>query len=252
MYAYRMVKSRLLQYSVSTETCIKRFMSEDTPIILQSGADDSMPADAVVIWLHGLGADGNDFVPIVSELKLPDSLNIRFIFPHAPIRPITINQGYRMRGWYDIISLDIADRDDETGIIESSNSLMRLCDQQIAQGIAAEHIVLAGFSQGGAIALHAGLRYVNKLGGIMALSTYLPMPQQLAQQATDANRNTPIFMAHGLHDEVVALQFGMQTRTLLQQRGYPLQWHDYAMGHSVCMEEISDIGAWLAHILHEG
>jgi len=252
MSAYRMVKGRLLQYSVTTETRIKRFMSEDTPIILQTGADDAMPTDAAVIWLHGLGADGNDFVPIVTQLKLPDLLNIRFIFPHAPLRPITINQGYRMRGWYDITSLDIANSDDETGIIESSNRLMRLCDQQTAQGIAAERIVLAGFSQGGAIALHAGLRYVKKLGGIMALSTYLPMPQQLAQQATDANRNTPIFMAHGLHDDVVALQFGMQTRTLLQQRGYPLQWHDYAMGHSVCAEEINDISAWLARILNAG
>lgn len=224
-------------------------MSDDNPIILQTDPDDSREADAAVIWLHGLGADGSDFVPIVSELKLPDALNIRFIFPHAPLRPITINQGYRMRGWYDITSLDIANRDDEAGIVESSAMLTRLCDQQLAQGIAATRIIVAGFSQGGAIALHAGLRYAHTLGGIMALSTYLPMQQRLQQESTAANRNTPIFMAHGLHDDVVATQFGQQTRALLQQQGYRVQWHDYAMGHSVCMEEINDISNWLERIL---
>lgn len=224
-------------------------MSDDNPIILQTCPDDSRKADAAVIWLHGLGADGSDFVPIVSELKLPDALNIRFIFPHAPLRPITINQGYRMRGWYDITSLDIANRDDEAGIVESSAMLTRLCDQQLAQGIAATRIIVAGFSQGGAIALHAGLRYAHTLGGIMALSTYLPMQQRLQQESTAANRNTPIFMAHGLHDDVVATQFGQQTRALLQQQGYRVQWHDYAMGHSVCMEEINDISNWLERIL---
>ena len=213
--------------------------------------EDPAAADAAVIWLHGLGADGNDFVPIVSELGLPASLHIRFLFPHAPVRPITINQGYRMRGWYDITSLDIANRDDEAGIIESSNYLGRLCDEQQAQGIASQRIVVAGFSQGGAIALYAGLRYPQPLGGIMALSTYLPMQQRLEQEAVDANRKTPVFMAHGQHDDVVAPRFGMQTRSLLQQQGYQLQWHDYAMGHSVCMEEISDIGDWLTTVLTE-
>jgi phospholipase/carboxylesterase len=224
-------------------------MHDEQPIILTSGTDDPAAADAAVIWLHGLGADGNDFVPIVSELGLPASLPIRFLFPHAPLRPITINQGYRMRGWYDITSLDIANRDDEAGIIESSHYLSRLCDEQQAQGIASQRIVVAGFSQGGAIALHAGLRYPQPLGGIMALSTYLPMQQQLEQEAVDANRMTPVFMAHGQHDEVVAPQFGMQTRNLLQRLGYQLQWHDYAMGHSVCMEEIGDIGDWLTAVL---
>jgi len=224
-------------------------MSDDNPIILQTDPDDSREADAAVIWLHGLGADGSDFVPIVSELKLPGALNIRFIFPHAPLRPITINQGYRMRGWYDITSLDIANRDDEAGIVESSAMLTRLCDEQLAQGIAATRIIVAGFSQGGAIALYAGLRYAHTLGGIMALSTYLPMQQRLQQESTAANRNTPIFMAHGLHDDVVATQFGQQTRALLQQQGYRVQWHDYAMGHSVCMEEINDISNWLDRIL---
>jgi phospholipase/carboxylesterase len=226
-------------------------MSDDKPIILQTRPDDAGDADAAVIWLHGLGADGSDFVPIVSQLNLPASLNIRFIFPHAPLRPITINQGYRMRGWYDITSLDIANRDDETGIIESSDSLTRLIDEQLALGIAPDRVIVAGFSQGGAIALYAGLRYARTLGGIMALSTYLPMPQRLQQEAAAANRDTPVFMAHGLNDDVVALPFGQQTRSLLQQLGYRLQWHDYAMGHSVCMEEISDISDWLARILHE-
>ena len=221
-------------------------MSEDEPIILHSGPDDP---DAAVIWLHGLGADGNDFVPIVPELRLPDTLSIRFLFPHAPIRPITINQGYRMRGWYDITSLDIANRDDEAGITESGDYLSRLCDEQLAQGIASERLIVAGFSQGGAIALYAGLRYPKRLAGIMALSTYLPMQQRLEQEASIANRHTPVFMAHGQQDEVVALQFGLQTRALLQQQGYPLQWYDYTMGHSVCMEEINDISDWLTAIL---
>lgn len=224
-------------------------MSDDNPIILHTGPDDAREADAAVIWLHGLGADGSDFVPIVSELKLPDALNIRFIFPHAPLRPITINQGYRMRGWYDITSLDIAERDDEAGIVESSAMLTRLCDEQLALGVAAKRIIVAGFSQGGAIALYAGLRYAHTLGGIMALSTYLPMQQRLRQEATAANRETPIFMAHGLHDDVVATPFGLQTRALLQQQGYRVQWHDYAMGHSVCMEEINDISDWLERVL---
>jgi phospholipase/carboxylesterase len=224
-------------------------MSDDNPIILQTDPDDSREADAAVIWLHGLGADGSDFVPIVSELELPDALNIRFIFPHAPVRPITINQGYRMRGWYDITSLDVANRDDEAGIVESSAILTRLCDEQLALGIVAERIIVAGFSQGGAIALYTGLRYARTLGGIMALSTYLPMQQRLDQEAAVANRDTPIFMAHGLHDDVVATQFGLQTRALLQQRGYRVQWHEYAMGHSVCIEEINDISNWLCRVL---
>jgi phospholipase/carboxylesterase len=223
-------------------------MSDEKPLVVHSGSAANA-ADAAVIWLHGLGADGNDFVPIVSELKLPASANIRFIFPHAPVRPITINQGYRMRGWFDVTSFDIAGRDDETGIIESANALMKLCDEQVAAGITAKRIIVAGFSQGGAIALYAGLRYPQTLGGIMALSTFLPMSHRLEQEATEANRNTPIFMAHGLHDEIVALKFGLQTRTLLQQYGYRLQWHDYAMGHSVCMEEIRDISLWLGSIL---
>jgi phospholipase/carboxylesterase len=223
-------------------------MTDEKPLVVDTGST-ARDVDAAVIWLHGLGADGSDFVPIVSELKLPAELNIRFIFPHAPVRPITINQGYRMRGWFDVTSFDIAGRDDEAGIIDSADALMKLCDEQVAAGITAERIVVAGFSQGGAIALYAGLRYPHRLGGIMALSTFLPMQHRLQDEASDANRNTPIFMAHGLHDDIVALKFGLQTRMLLQQHGYRLQWHDYAMGHSVCMEEIRDISAWLGRLL---
>ena len=219
-------------------------MSDEQPIILQTG-DAASRADAAVIWLHGLGADGNDFVPIVAELALLPTANIRFIFPHAPVRPITINGGYRMRGWYDITSLDIANRDDTEGIIDSAQTLSRLCDEQVAQGIAAERIIVAGFSQGGAIALYAGLRYPQRLGGIIALSTYLPMQQQLESEASPANRDTPLFMAHGLNDDIVALRFGQQTRDKLQQQGYHVEWRDYPMGHSVCIEEIRDLNTWL-------
>ncbi len=224
-------------------------MSEDTPIILHTGPEDAGKADAAVIWLHGLGADGNDFVPVVPELRVRPDARIRFIFPHAPVRPITINGGYPMRGWYDITSLDIANRDDEAGIQESGDRLMRMCDEQAAQGVATERIVIAGFSQGGAIALYAGLRYAKPLAGIIALSTYLPIAQRLPQEAADANRNTPVFMAHGRQDEVVALRFGQQSRDRLQQLGYPLQWHEYAMGHSVCAQEIADISDWLNRVL---
>jgi phospholipase/carboxylesterase len=224
-------------------------MTDDSPIILQTDPDDTTEADAAVIWLHGLGADGSDFVPVVSELVLPDAVNIRFIFPHAPVRPITINQGHRMRGWYDVTRLDIANHNDESGIVESGAFLTRLCDQQIALGIAPERIIVAGFSQGGAIALYTGLRYASTLGGIIALSAYLPMQQRLQQEAAAVNHDTPIFMAHGLQDDVIPVQFGLQTRSLLQQHGYRVQWHDYAMGHSVCREEIHDISSWLGSVL---
>ena len=222
--------------------------SEDAPIIFETHPDE--PVSAAVIWLHGLGADGSDFVPVVSELDLPTNINSRFVFPHAPVRAITINQGYHMRGWYDITSLDIANRDDVEGIQESAQILSRLCDEQIASGIASNRIIFAGFSQGGAIALYAGLRYPEKLAGIMALSTYLPLGDTLAQEASAANRDTQIFMAHGLQDDIVALQFGVRSRTRLQQLGYPVQWSDYPMGHSVSIEEIHDISNWLKNTLN--
>ena len=197
--------------------------------------------DAAVIWLHGLGADGNDFAPIVAQLHLPTELSIRFIFPHAPVRPITINQGYQMPGWYDITSLNIVDKEDEAGIKASSDAIRALCQKQQDLGIAPERIILAGFSQGGAIALHCGLSHPEPLAGIMALSTYLPQCTQL----NEANQNIDIFMAHGQTDDVVSINSGALSRQRLEKSGYNVKWHEYAMPHSVCVDEIQDIRNWL-------
>lgn len=205
--------------------------------------------DSAVIWLHGLGASGNDFAPIVPQLGLPDALAVRFIFPHAPIRPISINQGYEMPGWYDIYNQDIVSGEDEAGIIETSEIIQQLCIEQEALGIAANRIILAGFSQGGAIALYCGLRYPNALAGIMALSTYLPLHAHLDKTASSSQKNTDIFMAHGTRDDVVTPQFGKQSYTLLKEAGYAINWHEYAMPHSVCLQEITDIGMWITHRL---
>lgn len=199
----------------------------------------------VVIWLHGLGADGHDFEAIVPELQLPAETAIRFLFPHAPYRPVTLNNGYVMRAWYDVASLDFTHDEDADGIGESAELVQQLIRQQRAAGIRSEQIIIAGFSQGGAIALHTGLRHVEPLAGVMALSTYLPLSSRLAQEAGMANRHLPIFMAHGIQDEVVRYEYGVASRSLLQQQGYTLQWHDYNMGHSVCGEEINDIRQWL-------
>ena len=201
--------------------------------------------DAAVIWLHGLGADGNDFVPLVEQLQLPADTGIRFIFPHAPVRPITLNQGYRMRGWYDLYGLSPDDREDEAGIREASAAIAQLCRQQVAQGIQSQRIILAGFSQGGAVALHCGLRYPEPLAGIMALSTYLCLPQQLATQISPAARNTPVFMAHGRQDDILAYDFGKHSADRLVAAGVTLEWHGYDMGHTVSPAEIADIRRWL-------
>ena len=201
--------------------------------------------DSAIIWLHGLGADGSDFSPVVPQLKLPDNLPVRFIFPHAPVRAITINQGFQMPGWYDIASTSIIEHEDVDGIVESSNAIRQLCEIQEAQGIDSTRIILAGFSQGGAIALHCGLHYPRPVGGIMALSTYLPQCAALDTPETTANRATPVFVAHGSQDDVVAPQYGRQSCEQLQAAGYPVAWHEYPMAHSVCMEEIQDISAWL-------
>jgi len=198
--------------------------------------------DAAVIWLHGLGANGNDFVPIVKQLHLPDNFSIRFIFPHAPVRPITINQGLEMPGWYDISSLSIVDEEDEAGIIASSAAIHDLCKTLEEEGIAADRIILAGFSQGGAIALHSGLNYPKALGGIMALSAYLPKCSNIE---TCNDRKTSVFMAHGLQDNVVAPVFGKQSRQRLEEAGCEIAWHEYPMAHSVCIEEIQAISRWL-------
>ena len=207
--------------------------------------DPATPADATVIWLHGLGADGFDFVPIVNELRLPPTLAVRFIFPHARPRPVTINNGFVMRAWYDITSLGADRTEDETGIRESASVVRRYIEEQNAKGITSERIVVAGFSQGGAIALHAGLRHPQRLAGVMALSTYLPLQQTVAAEAAPANRDMPILMCHGLRDGMVPATLGKAARDMLQGLGYTIEWQAYPMEHQVCMEEVLDIAKWL-------
>jgi phospholipase/carboxylesterase len=210
---------------------------------------------ASVIWMHGLGADGNDFAPIVSELGLPRTVAARFVFPHAPMRAVTINNGYVMRAWYDISFGDLEGKTreaDERGVRESAQSIRALIDRENQRGIPAGRIVLAGFSQGGAMALFAGLRHPGKLAGIMALSTYLPLADSLPQEAAPANAAIPIFMAHGTHDPVVPYAMGAGSRTCLAGLGYAVEWHEYAMPHSVCPQEIADIGVWLRRALAPG
>jgi len=203
---------------------------------------------AAVIWMHGLGADGNDFVPIVNELDLTGAPGIRFVFPHAPLRPVTINNGHVMRAWYDVSFGDLEGRSrqaDEKGVRVSQAQIGELVARENARGIAAENIVLAGFSQGGAVALQTGLRWPQRLAGIMALSTYVPLAESLPQEAAAGNAKTPIFMAHGTHDPVVPYAMGSGSRELLGKMGYTVEWHDYPMQHAVCLEEVRDISAWL-------
>ena len=202
-------------------------------------------AEAVVIWLHGLGDSGNGFAPIVPELKLPDSLAVRFVFPHAPVRPVTINNGMQMRAWYDIKSMDFENRADIEGVEESAALVRELVEAEMANGIPASRIILAGFSQGGVIAYHLGLRFEHQLAGILALSTYLCQPETLSEQRHEANQNTPILVAHGLYDEVVPCALGKAAYNQLQGLGYDAVWRDYPMQHTVCMEEIQDIAHWL-------
>lgn len=202
--------------------------------------------------MHGLGADGNDFVPVVNELGLDDAPPTRFVFPHAPMRAVTINSGHVMRAWYDVSFGDLegkSRRADEQGMRESQAQINALIAREEKRGIAAASIVLAGFSQGGAVALHTGLRHPRKLAGIMALSTYLPLADSLPQEAAPGNKATPICMAHGLFDPVVPLAMGAGSMTFLVGLGYSVEWHQYPMPHSVCAEEIGDIGAWLLKVL---
>jgi phospholipase/carboxylesterase len=199
-----------------------------------------------VLWLHGLGADGNDFVPIVPELVRPDWPALRFVFPHAPTRAITINGGMRMRAWYDIANVDFAHRADEAGIGESIAQVLALIDREAERGIPASRLLLAGFSQGGAVALAAGLRRTEPLAGLVALSTYLPMHDRAASLATPQARTQPVFMAHGVQDPVVPCAAGEFSAQVLRSLGFDLEWHRYPMPHSVCAEEIADLGGWLA------
>jgi phospholipase/carboxylesterase len=217
-------------------------------IELATGAD---PA-GTVIWMHGLGADGWDFVPIVRELPLPDDLALRFIFPHAPMQPVTINNGMEMRAWYDIAMNDIARLPDEQGIRESQAAIERLIARERERGVDSSRIVLAGFSQGGAIALQVGLRHANRLGGIVALSTYLPLEDSLEAEASSANRSTPIFMAHGDEDPIVPIQLAEVSRMALKNRGYQVEWHQWPMQHAVCGEEIEAVSAFLGRIFGGG
>ena len=213
-------------------------------------------ADASVILFHGLGADGHDFESIVPELRLaaspsvlPASPAVRFVFPHAPLRPVTINGGMRMRAWYDITGLDRRSIQDESGIRESARSADALVGREQQRGIAADRIVLAGFSQGGAIALFAGLRQPARLAGILALSTYLPLADTLAAEAHPASAAAPIFLAHGTSDPVVPLALGEGSRAQLVGLGYDVDWHTYPMPHSLCGPEVADIREWLLHVL---
>ena len=221
--------------------------------LLEAIEIETGPKPAVsVIWMHGLGADGNDFVPIVHELDLAGAPDIRFVFPHAPMQPVTINNGYVMRAWYDVRWGDLeggSKEPDENGVRASQGAIGLLIEREVTRGTSVERVLLAGFSQGGAVALQTGLRYPRRLGGIMALSTYLPLAQSFADEATAENRQTPIFMAHGTEDPVIPFEMAARSRDILVQHGYDVEWRDYPMPHSVCLEEIQDVSAWLKRVL---
>ena len=209
-------------------------------------------ANGTVIWLHGLGADGHDFTDIVKQLNLPESLQLRFIFPHAPVRSVAINANMQMRAWYDVYSLTDLDQEDEVGIKQSQKWVNRLITQEIQRGIAAERIVIAGFSQGGAVALYTGLHFDEPLAGILALSTYLPLMKSVTFDADNPNCHTPILIAHGRFDPVLPMVLGERTFNKLKQAGCSVVWRDYPMEHQVCLEEIQDISQWLCQIFSTG
>lgn len=204
---------------------------------------------ATVIWLHGLGDSGNGFAPIAPELQLPDSAGVKFIFPHAPIRPVTINNGMQMRAWYDIKSMDMESRADVDGVRESSSLVQDLIEKEIQSGIPSTKIFVVGFSQGGVIALHLGTRFNQRLAGIIALSTYMSQPQSLAQERHEANADVPILFCHGQQDEVVPLFLGRSAYQILKENGYGVQWKEYVMQHNVCLPEIKDISKFLQQYL---
>jgi phospholipase/carboxylesterase len=211
---------------------------------------DTAPDPTVsVIWLHGLGADGNDFVPIVRELDLAGLPAIRFIFPHAPTMPVTINNGYVMRAWYDITGTELMRREDERGLRSSQALVEALIAAEKARGVPAERIILAGFSQGCAMTIQTGLRHPEKLAGLLCLSGYVPLNASIAQERHPANQDTPIFLAHGRGDNVIPIARAEQSRDLLLSLGYRVEWHEYLMPHSVCQEEVDDISAWLKRVL---
>lgn len=204
---------------------------------------------ACVIWMHGLGADGHDFEDIVSALELPQDLPVRFIFPHAPVRAITLNGGLEMRAWFDVYGLSLETPQDEVGIRASEEIVFHHIAHQLAEGVAADKIVLAGFSQGAAMALHCALRYPKQLAGAIALSGFLPLAKTVAGEVSGANSKLPIFMAHGQYDEIVSLEWGEASKNELLVQGYQVNWQTYPMPHSICPEEITDLGVWLTNIL---
>jgi len=209
-------------------------------------------ADAAVLLMHGLGADGHDFEPLVAELRLPASPSVRWVFPHGPVRPVTLNGGYRMRAWYDIAAIDRRAPEDEAGIRESAEAVGRLVRRERERGIAADRIVLAGFSQGGALALFTALRWPERLGGVVGLSCYLPLAATLGAEAHPANAALPVFLAHGTMDPIVPAGLGEGSRDLLLAQGYDVEWHAYPMPHSVCGPEVADLRAWLLRALPRG
>jgi len=206
-------------------------------------------ANAVVIWLHGLGADGHDFEPVIPHLNLPSTLNIRFIFPHAPVQPVTCNNGMAMRSWYDILELSELRKINEQDLINATASIDQVIEHQMQSGIPSEKILLVGFSQGGAVALHTGLRFSSKLAGILALSTYMPRADAIPTEAAEANRNITIHMAHGDHDDMVTPSASKQAFADLKDNQYNVTWDNYSMGHELCLQEIRDIGRWMTNLL---
>ena len=220
-------------------------MNDDPPLVIEPPE----PATASIIWLHGLGADGHDFEPIVAELGENVTRNVRYVFPHAPRIPVTINGGAVMRAWYDIADTDLSNRADESGVRASAGILEGLIEGELTKGLPSTRILLAGFSQGGAIALHTGLRFRMPLAGILALSTYLPLQEAARDERQEANHNIPIFLAHGSQDPVIPLALSEHTRQFLASLNYRLQCHTYPMPHSVCPEEIRDIAIWLERVI---
>ncbi len=205
-------------------------------------------ASASILWLHGLGADGHDFEPLVDELALPEDTGVRFVFPHAPYRPVSLNAGARMRAWYDLLPPGPGWREDEAGIAAAADTVRELIEREARRGVPPRQLVLGGFSQGGAVALYAGLRHPERLAGIVALSTYLPLAGHLPEEAAAANRDVPILLAHGSADPLIGRDIAERSRDRLRSLGYPVQWRLYDMAHSICPEEIHDLRAWLIRV----
>jgi phospholipase/carboxylesterase len=237
------VANPICRYCYGLRWCILAAM----PAALLNAIEINPPGQprACLIWLHGLGANGHDFAPLIPELGIVRELGVRVVLPHAPVRSVTINAGMVMPAWYDIPARDFLRNEDVHGIRQSQQQIMALIEREVTVGVLPQHIVLAGFSQGGAIALHTGLRYPQPLGGILALSTYLPLPGLLDDEASPANASVPIMLAHGSHDPVVPLVLAERARELLTTRGHAVEWHVYPMPHSVCPAEVQDIRKWL-------